>query len=102
MLVSPSSSIANALISFKPEVPQEAVIAEFGPEVEEVQFWSLASGYHVTIRPSLSERVSSALISRVATTSSSMDQAPSAPGRYGIPSIENNISPMVGATFITS
>ena len=75
---------------------------EEGPDVVILQFWSVASGYQLTNRLSLSDRVSSASISSVATISSSIDHVPSSAGRYGIPSIENRISPTVGATFRTS
>ena len=101
-LVSPSSSIANALIVCNPEAPQDAVTAELGPDVVIVQFWSKSSGYHVMSKSSLSDKVSSPSISRVATTSSFMVHVPSSAGRYGIPSTENLISPIVGATFRTS
>ena len=54
-----------------------------------LQFWSVASGYQDIRRLSLSLSVSSASISRVATTSSSIVHVPSSAGRYGMPSIAN-------------
>ena len=101
-LFTPSLSVANVFTSYNPDLPHDAVTDDEGPEVVMLQFWSVASGYQDIRRLSLSLRVSSASISRVATMSSSIVHVPSSAGRYGMPSIENLISPGVGATFRTS
>ena len=85
----------------KPDSVHETVAVDAGPRVASVQFISRSDGDHSMVMSSRSDKVSSALIRRRATWSSSKFQTPLSSVERFEPPYHNSGKARVGATFKT-